>query len=93
MTQKTNVVFLACHILWVLLALLSIMEKGMNRITGHGDLLWLWSEVYGSFWRGLGFTSIAAAIFLFCFVPFFLPVKNFAVLLMHKAIHVAAPLQ
>jgi hypothetical protein len=69
------------------------MEKGMNRITGHGDLLWLWSEVYGSFWRGLGFTSIAAAIFLFCFVPFFLPVKNFAVLLMHKAIHVAAPLQ
>jgi hypothetical protein len=38
-TPKTNVVFLACHILWVLLALLSIMEKGMNRITGHGDLL------------------------------------------------------
>jgi hypothetical protein len=65
------------------------MEKGMNRITGHGDLLWLWSEVYRSFWRYLGFASISAAILLFCFVPFF----TFAVLLMHKVIHVAAPLQ
>lgn len=64
----------------------------MNRITGHGDLLWLWREIYGSFWRGLGFASIAAAILLFCFVPF-LPVKNFMVLLMHKAIHVTVPVQ
>jgi len=73
-TQKTNVLFLAYHILWVLLALLSTMEKGMNRVTGHGDLLWLWSEVYGFFLEGFRFCKYCCsdlAILLFPFVYLF----------------------